>query len=99
VFACGLIVLIMLIFMVIQGKTAKNKEAVSTKILLNHIQMLALLSAVSANWSEVLSHLLSLSLEFMLTNWKHSHSSHCCTSVELHLSSVMELLLLIVPLM
>ncbi len=39
-----LIILGVMIFMVIQGKTPKNKEAVSSKILLNHIQMLALLS-------------------------------------------------------
>jgi hypothetical protein len=30
--------------MVIQGRNAKNKESVSVKILLNHVQMLALLS-------------------------------------------------------
>eukprot|EP01119_Soliformovum_irregulare_P011749 TRINITY_DN2976_c2_g1_i1.p1 TRINITY_DN2976_c2_g1~~TRINITY_DN2976_c2_g1_i1.p1 ORF type:complete len:1897 (-),score=487.17 TRINITY_DN2976_c2_g1_i1:31-5721(-) len=46
-----IVILSILIFLVIQGRTAKNKEAVSTKILLNHIQMLALLSAVNAAWS------------------------------------------------
>ena len=41
--------------MVVQGGTEKNKEAVSTKILLNHIQFLALLSAVGAAWTDVRS--------------------------------------------
>jgi hypothetical protein len=36
----------MLIFLVIQGRTPKNKESVSSKILLNHVQMLALLSGI-----------------------------------------------------
>jgi uncharacterized integral membrane protein len=40
----ALIALVILIFLVYQGRTPKNKESVSMKILLNHIQMLALLS-------------------------------------------------------
>ena len=43
---CFFVILIMLIFLVIQGRTPKNKESVSSKILLNHIQMLALLSGI-----------------------------------------------------
>ncbi len=42
--ACLLLAVILLSFMVIQGRNAKNKESVSVKILLNHVQMLALLS-------------------------------------------------------
>lgn len=44
--ACLLIAVILLSFMVIQGRNAKNKESVSVKILLNHVQMLALLSGI-----------------------------------------------------
>jgi len=49
---CALVILSILIFLVIQGRTAKNKESVSTKILLNHVQMLALLSTLGAVWTE-----------------------------------------------
>jgi len=52
VVACGLIALALLVFLVYQGRTPKNKESVSTKILLNHIQMLALLSALGSLWTQ-----------------------------------------------
>jgi hypothetical protein len=46
------LILLLLMFLVYQGRTPKNKETVSAKILLNHIQMLALLSAVGAAWTD-----------------------------------------------
>jgi hypothetical protein len=58
--ACLVVILVVLVFLVIQGKTSKNKEAVSSKILLNHIQMLALLSSVATAWLDPFQTLLSI---------------------------------------
>eukprot|EP01114_Cavostelium_apophysatum_P016006 TRINITY_DN4487_c0_g2_i2.p1 TRINITY_DN4487_c0_g2~~TRINITY_DN4487_c0_g2_i2.p1 ORF type:complete len:1122 (-),score=253.37 TRINITY_DN4487_c0_g2_i2:85-3450(-) len=49
---CGLVILAFLVFMIYQGRGPKNKESVSARILLNHIQMLALLSAVGGVWAD-----------------------------------------------
>eukprot|EP01113_Clastostelium_recurvatum_P014143 TRINITY_DN1765_c0_g1_i2.p1 TRINITY_DN1765_c0_g1~~TRINITY_DN1765_c0_g1_i2.p1 ORF type:complete len:964 (+),score=147.57 TRINITY_DN1765_c0_g1_i2:363-3254(+) len=47
-----LAMLCFLVYLVIAGKRAKNKDAVSMKILLNHLQVLSMLSAVGALWAE-----------------------------------------------
>ena len=58
---CAVILLASLVFLVYQGRSAKNKESVSARILVNHFQMLALLSAVGTAWAEPLQTFLIIS--------------------------------------